>query len=157
MTTSMTVVAGIRSRLEANIPTYTQGGVSKQIGLRWQGESGDPLPDTPAPFAWTSFVADQGRVAGFGNGRGANLYRHAGQIEAYVFVPLDWGADTALAIAEQYAAVFRSYRDATMTCFDATVDPGGPGSMIKPPGLDSEVDAYWYCGVLVSLSYDLIG
>ncbi|MCW5695779.1 MAG: hypothetical protein KIS96_03480 [Bauldia sp.] len=157
MTTITSVVAGIRARLEANVPTYSQGGSTKVIGLRWQGESGGPLPNTPQPFAWTAFVADQGRVAGFGGGRGANLYRHAGQIEAYVFVPLDWGADVGLAIAEQYAALFRSHRDATMSCFDATVDPGGPGSMIKPPGLDSEVEAYWYCGVLVSLFYDQIG
>lgn len=157
MTTAADVVAGIRARLEATTPTYAQDGETRTIGLRWQGESGGPLPDIPAPFAWTAFAGDQGRLAGFGDGRGANLYRNGGQIEAYVFVPMDWGAAVALAIAEQYAALFRSYRDATMSCFDATVDPGGPGAMLKPPGFDSEVEGYWYCGVVVSLYYDQIG
>lgn len=157
MTTIADVVAGIRTRLEANIPTYTQGGASVEIGLRWQGENSGPLPDTPAPFAWTAFASDMGRIAAYGDGRSANLYRHTGQIEAYVFVPMDWGAAVALAIAEQYAALFRSFRDSTMSCFDATVDPGGPGSLLNPPGLDSEVSAYWYAGVLVSLHYDIVG
>jgi len=159
MTTASQAYAVIKTRIEANRPLDGSGNV---VLLRWQNQDADTdgnigLPNIPTPFAYTEFVTDPGRLTGFGGGRGANLYRNPGRIDSFVFVPKGWGFAPATDIAEQIAALFRSYRDADISCFDATVYPGGNGSDVKPPGVQSDVDNYFWAGVEVSLHFDQIG
>jgi hypothetical protein len=148
MTTASAAFAVIKSRL-------TAGGLD--FPLRYQGEDGGPLPDTPSPFAYVEFQPERGAIASFGGGRGANRYRHPARIDAYVFVPNGHGLKEATDRAELIAALFRSYRDADISCFEATVFAGGHGSEISVPGLASAVNDYWYAAVDVSLHFDLIG
>lgn len=149
MTTATQAFTVIRTRLEANQPSG--------LGLRWQNEDGEALPDTPAPFAYIEFLTDPAFLASFGGGRSANRYRNRARITAYVFVPRGQGLTVATDYAEQVATVFRSYRDADISCFDASVYPGGNGADIKPPGLDSAVDNYFYAVAEISLFFDQIG
>jgi hypothetical protein len=117
------------------------------------------LPDIPAPFVHIEFDNDgpgNGPTA-FGGGRGQNLYRNQASVVAYVFVPKGEGLNEADSIAEQVAALFRSYRDTTISCSSAHAYPGGNGADIKPPGLDSEVGNYFYAIAEASLNFDQIG
>lgn len=127
------------------------------VPLRWQNENGDPLPDEPAPFVYTEFLNEGADIAGFGGGRGSNLYRNRAMVEAYVFVPKGEGLDAAENIAEQIAVLLRSYRDAHISCFSATVIPGGDGAMLTPPGLTSDVGNYFWAACEVRLHFDQIG
>lgn len=154
MTTATGAYNVIRARLEANVPNDSQ---SNPVTLRWQNEDGAALPDTPAPFIYTEFLADPASLVSFGGGRGANRYRNTAQIVCYVFVPRGWGLTEATTIAEAVATLFRSYRDTDISCFEASVLPGGDGASIKPPGMDSEVDNYFYAVMAAELFYDLIG
>jgi len=72
-------------------------------------------------------------------------------------VPKGWGLYAAEAIAEQIAALLRSHRDERISCFDATVIPGGDGAMLTPPGLSSEVGNYFWAACETSLTFDQIG
>lgn len=154
MTTATGAYAVIRARLEASVPVDSGGN---PLVLRWQAEPGEPLPDEPAPFIYTEFLADPSSLASFGGGRAQNRYRNPATVDFYVFIPNDWGLQEVTNIAEQVATLFRSYRDNDISCFDATVYPGGSGASIKPPGMDSEVGNYFYATVQVSLFFDLIG
>jgi hypothetical protein len=141
----------LRTRLEANVPA----GVT---ALYFDGEDGPLLPNTPAAFVFFELRADgQAFVAGFGGGRGLNLYRNPCLAIFYVFVPRGVGLLVATDLAKQIALLFRSYRDAMVSCFAATVDPLGAGSSMKPQGLASEVDNYYCAAVEVSLFFDEIG
>jgi hypothetical protein len=154
MTTATQAYSLLRARLEANAPTYS----GALIPLRWQNEDGGPLPDTPAPFIYCEFIAERaGPPVSFGAGRGANTYRNPAVFDAFVFVPKGWGLTPATDIAESVAALFRSYRDGDVSCFDASVMPGGDGASLKPPGLSSEVGNYFWAAVEVSLHFDQIG
>jgi hypothetical protein len=155
MTTASQAFAVIRARLAANKPA----GLT---AFRFQNEDEDTtgaaaLPDTPAAFAYIEFLAEPGSLAAFGGGAGRNLYRNPAQIQCYVFVPRGLGLAAATDLAEQLATLFRSYRDADISCFAATVYPGGDGASIKPPGLSSEVDNYFWAVADVSFYFDLIG
>lgn len=148
MTTVSEARASVRARLVG-------GGLG--VPLRWPNEDGGPLPDDPAAFVYTEFNTERAALAGFGGGSGANLYRNAARVEAYVFVPKGVGLEQAEQIAEQIAALFRSYRDQHISCFDATVYPGGDGAMLTPPGLNTVVGSYFWSAVEVSLHFDQIG
>jgi hypothetical protein len=153
MTTAKQARTVIRSRLEA-------GGLS--VPLRWQNEEADSsgnveLPDLPAPFVYTEFLTDPAQLVSFGGGRYQNRYRNPARLDAYVFVPKGEGLDEAETIAEQIAVLFRSYRDTDISCFDATVYPGGDGASLKPPGLNSEVGNYYWACCEVSLFFDQTG
>ena len=146
MTDAAGAYAIIRARLEANAA----------IPLAWQNEE-YVLPDTPAAFAYVEFLTAPAELASFGGGRGQNRYRNQAQIDIYVFVPSGDGAVSALEKAEALATIMRSYRDTDISCFEASVHPGGDGASLKPPGLDSEVGNYWWARVEVALFFDQIG
>lgn len=159
MTTATAAFNVIKARLEANVPNDSKG---TPVFFRWQNEDEDSLgrkalPDAPRPFIYTEFLADPAAIASFGGGRGANRYRHPARIDCYIFVPRGWGLAEATTIAETVAALFRSYRDSDISCFEATVYPGGSGADLKPPGLDSEVDNYFWSSAEISLFFDLTG
>jgi hypothetical protein len=158
VTTATQAFGVVKARIESNRPSLN--GVL--VLLRWQNQDEDTdgnrsLPDVPAPFAYTEFVTDPARLAGFGGGRGRNLYRNPARIDCYVFVPRGWGLEIATDIAEQFATLFRSYRDGDISCFDASVYPGGNGSDIKPPGVQSDVDNYYWAICEISLHFDQVG
>lgn len=157
MATAKDARLAVRARIEA-------GGIS--VPLRWPNEAQDSegnteLPDTAAPFIYCEFQNEGpefGRgPSAFGGGRGQNLYRCDAVFEAYVFVPKGEGLDEAETLAEQVAALLRSYRTATISCFDATVYPGGDGADLKPPGLTSEVGNYFWARCEVNLQFEQIG
>jgi hypothetical protein len=154
MTTVSQARAVVRTRMETGSIVDHSGA---PVPMRWQNEDAGPLPDEPAPFIYTEFLVERGSIAGFGSGRGGNTYRNPARIEAYVFVPRGQGLDRAETIAEQIAALFRSYRDEHISCFDATVYPGGDGAMLTPPGLTSDVGNYFWASVEVSLHFDQVG
>lgn len=153
MTTASEAFAVVRSRIE-------DGGLD--VPLRWQNEDEDSdgetdLPDTPSSFIYTEFLAEPAALASFGGGRGNNRYRNPARVVSYVFVPRGQGLIVATDLAEQLAALLRSYRDADISCFDATVYPGGSGADLAPPGISSEVGNYFWASVEVSLFFDQIG
>lgn len=132
------------------------------IPLRWQNEDADSdgqvaLPDVPAPFIYGEFITEQTEIAGFGGGRMSNLYRNRGRLDLYIFVPRGAGLTFALDYAEQAAALLRSYRDSSVSCFGATVYPGGDGAALQPPGLASEVNAYFWAACEIEVQFDQVG
>lgn len=148
--TASQALAAVRARLE---------GGSIPFPLRWQGENSGALPDTPATFAFIVFNNDgSGRgPTAYGGGRGANLYRNQATVEAYVFSPSGEGLAVAMDAAETLAALLRSYRDSSISCFAADVIPVGEGSKIAPPGLASEVSNYQCAVAEIALTFDQIG
>lgn len=154
MTTASDAHAFIRSRMEANIPNDPNG---TPVTLRWRGEVGDPLPDSPSPFAFTLFDATISGVIEIGGGRGRNRHRQPSSAEVYIFVPNGWGLKPATDLAETIAALFRSINQSGVTVESATVYPGGPGSELSIPGLPSESDNYMWSAVGIEFHYDLIG
>jgi hypothetical protein len=152
-TTASQAFAAIRARL-----TAADSGVA--IPLRWQGENGDPLPNPPAAFAFVDFNNDgSGRgPTAFGGGPGSNLYRNEARVEAYVFVPNNDGLAAALDFGETIAARLRSFRDADISCFSASVIPIGSASTISLPGFSTGVGGDYQCVVSeVRFHFDLIG
>lgn len=148
--TASQAIAAVRARLEA-------GGIT--FPLRWQGEDAPALPDTPSTFAFIVFNnSGSGRgPAAFGGGAGQNLYRNQAVVEAFVFAPRGQGLSVATDGAEVIAALLRSYRDSSISCFSADVIPVGEGSQITPPGLASEVSNYQCAVAEIALHFDQIG
>ena len=144
----------VRTRLNANVPTYPN---VDEIPIRYLNDNQDPLPNEPAPFIFVDWVSDPGELASFGGGAGANRWRYRARCVFYVFIPAGAGLEAAANIAEQVATVFRGYRDSSISCFDCTVYPGGSGKALNPPGIDSAVDNYFWAAAELDLFYDLIG
>lgn len=118
MTTVAEAQTLIRTRAEANFAAYP---------LRWKNEPA-PLLDAPTAFVFVELIVEDASFVAFGGGRGANLQRSTGRIEAHFFLPLgipDSGTALTAALnnAEAFAAVFRSYRDTVISCFAAEVFP----------------------------------
>jgi hypothetical protein len=151
-TTASQAIEAIRARLSAQ-----DSGIT--IPLRFQGEKAEPLPDSPAAFAFVVFNNDGsgGRPVAFGGGRGANLYRNRATVEAYVFAPRDDGMSVVMGYAETIASRLRSFRDENVSCFSADVIPVGPGSNISPPGLNAPVTLYQCAIAEAVLQFDQIG
>jgi hypothetical protein len=141
-------LAIIRARAEAQITT---------LPLYWQDEDNFDLPDEPAPFVFFEMIVRRGRIAGFGAGRGANLYRTPAELNAYVLIPRGQGLPVAATYAEAVAAAFRSFRSGGVSCFEATLHPMGEGEALVPPGLSSAAGNYACVVVSVSLHFDQIG
>jgi hypothetical protein len=141
-------LAIIRARAEAQITT---------LPLYWQDEDNFDLPDEPAPFVFFELIVRRGRIAGYGSGRGANLYRTPAELNAYVFVPRGIGLPAAAVLAETVAMAFRSFRSGGLSCFDATPHPVGEGEALVPPGLSPAAGNYACVVVSISLHFDQTG
>lgn len=140
MTTVSQAFTAIRTRLEANPITG--------LPLRWQNEQPTDLPDEPSAFAYVELLTDRTYIAGFGGGRGSNLWRTEGELQAHVYVPVQVGLTVATDYAEQIAALFRGYRDSDISCFAAHVEPGS----------QDETDGnYWAAHAIIALQFDLVG
>lgn len=145
--TAAQAFAALRARAEAQLAGWT---------LVWQDEPA-VLPDVPAPFVYVELMARRGRIAGYGGGRGSNLYRMPAELTAYVFWPRGEGLAIGLGYAETVAAVFRSWRSGDLSCVDATVHPLGEGETIVPNGSSSAAGNYSCAAVRVTLHYDQLG
>lgn len=159
MTTAAAARALIRTRIENGSVVDASAAA---VPLRWQNEAADStgnveLPDTPAPFVYTEFLVGRGVPAQFGGGRGANTYRNPIDVVSYVFVPKDEGLSEAESIAEQIAVLLRSYRSGDVSLFAATVQPGGEGADLTPPGLASDVGNYFWAVCEATGHFDQIG
>ena len=155
MTTTTGAFNALRAKLlETPAIQDAQGNV---LPFRFQAEDGGPLPDIPAAFAYVEFQnqgAGRGPVS-FGGGRGANLYRNEGLLMVYAFVPADIGLAVATDLAEAIAGRLRSFRDADVSCFAASVHPIGDG--LTPSGLSSEVNNYTCAIAEIVFHFDQIG
>lgn len=165
MTTATQARQLLRTRIESG---NIKNAANAAVPLRWQNEDVDStgsvvLADPPAPFVYTEFTTGRGEVVSFGAGAGGNRFRVPFDLTAYVFVPKNDFTQTrdglaqAESIAEQIAALFRSYRSGDVSCFDVSVQPGGDGADLTPPGLDSEVGNYFWACAAVSGHFDQIG
>lgn len=156
MTTITGAFNAVRSRLETATITDAHGNA---LPLRFQGEDGGSLSDTPTAFAYIELENfGAGRFpAAYGGGSGNNLYRNEGLINAYVFAPNGEGLAVTVALAEQIASRMRSFRDSDISCFSASVRPIGDGTSIAPDGLNSEVNNYTCAVVEIALHFDQIG
>jgi hypothetical protein len=141
-------IAAVRARLNSGSYSYP---------LYYHGDQVLTLPDTPAPFGFVIFNNEGSTLAGFGGGRGNNLYRNRARVEVFVFAPRETGLEWVCALAETVATRLRSYLDDSIACFQADVIPIGPGATLSVPGLSTEVNNY-QCAVVESLLFfDLIG
>lgn len=149
----MTTATTAFTTLKALLTGSTSSGLTM---LCWQNDD-VTLPATPAAFAYTEFLTERAELASFGGGRGQNRWRNRASLTVYVFVPRGQGLAVATDLAEAVATIYRSYRDSNVSCFEASVYPGGDGAAIAPPGLRSEVNNYFYAVADISLFFDLIG
>jgi hypothetical protein len=126
--------------------------------IYWQGDPAPILPDTPTAFGYGVFDNHGSGFgpAAFGGGRTNNLYRNQATLEVYTFSPARYGAGVVLDHAETVATRLRSFRDASVSCFNADVILIGHGSQIAVPGIN-EVNNYQCAVAEVSLHFDLIG
>lgn len=157
MTTASAARALIRSQVESGNIVDAD---SVAVPLRWQNEftdslGNDALPD--GPFVYTEIIVARGNLVSFGSGRGSNRYRSRLMVTAYVFVPKGEGLEEAESIAEQVATRLRSWRSGDVSLFDATVQPGGDGAALTPPGLSSAVDNYFWAVCEATGHFDQIG
>lgn len=148
MSTFAQVVASLKARAASQIT---------MLPVYWDKDVKPVLPDDPAPFAFLMIETDPARFVAFGGGRGANLQRIRGELQAMVFLPRDWGLEEHASYGEHVAAAFRSYRDDHVSCFASAPQPAVDGSGLKPPGLESEVVNYACTVVAVPFSFDQVG
>lgn len=117
------------------------------IPIRWANEDNGPVPDEPTPFVFARFVIDDEKIAGYGGGRGANLWRCYGYVEFVVLTLLDSGMEDGLAYAEDLADLYRGTRLASpvISFWEATVSPGER---------DPDNGNYWKTISAVSFSFE---
>jgi hypothetical protein len=146
--TTSEAIARVRERLNAG---------SYGFPLYFEGDDAALLPDTPSPFAFVAFNNEGEIAVSFGGGRGNNVYRNRMRVEAFVFSPMGYGAETVAAYAEPVAAQLRSYRDDVISCFGAGVFPVGSGSTLSVPGLSSDISNYQCAVAEAVVIFDLVG
>lgn len=158
MTTPSDAHVFIRSYLEASIPVDGAAFGGAAIDLRWHGDRQKALPSEASPFAFTFFdTVSRARPIEMGGGRGRNRLRNFGTADVFVFTPKFTGLKRATDIAEQVAALFRPVNQSGVHVESATVYPGGPGSEIKPPGLESDVAKYFWSCCSIEFYHDQVG
>jgi len=117
------------------------------VALRWENEP-FAIPDAPAAFVYVEIQGEGEEIAGFGGGRGGNLWRHRGAIAAHVLVPRDSGTATALGYAETFAGIFRGQRFGEVTCHAAA---------IESEGASADDGNYWQVSVRIEFHFDRVG
>ncbi len=149
MSTFAQMVAALKARA---VDQVTMFGAA----VYWDRDAKPTLPDEPAPFAFLRIEMDRANFISFG-GRGNNLQRTDGELQAYGFIPRDWGLEQEAIYGEHLAAAFRSYRDAHVSCGAVSPMPAVPGADLMPPGLDSEVENYSCVVAAVPIWFDQVG
>jgi hypothetical protein len=146
--TTSEAIARIRQRLDAG---------SYGFSIYYEGDDAALLPDTPSPFAFVAYNNEGEIAASFGGGRGNNIYRNRLRVEAWVFSPMGYGAETVAGYAESIAAQLRSYRDDVISCFGAGVFPVGSASTLSVPGLPTDISNYQCAVAEAVVIFDLVG
>jgi hypothetical protein len=111
----MTTVATVQTSIKTTI-----GAGFTAAPVVYKNEGVDP-PTTA--FVYVELILENSEIVAFGGGRGANIQRTFGRIEAHVFIPVGEGIDQGLAWAETIAALFRGVRLDAVSYFDAEVFP----------------------------------
>jgi hypothetical protein len=148
MPTADEALAAVRARLDG-------GGFA--FPLYYHGEPSAILPDQATTFGVVVFENFGSVPAGFGGGRGQNLYRNSATVSVYVFSPFGFGQQAASSQAEPVASRLRSYRDDVVSIFNADVKPFGPGADFSVPGLSAETNNYQCALVEAFLTFDQTG
>jgi len=141
-------IAAVRSLLD---------GGSFAFPLYYHGESSVILSDVPATFGVVVFDNMGSVLAGFGGGRGSNLYRNSAVVSVYVFSPFGYGQQDVSLQAKPVADRLRSYRDDVVSIFNADVKPFGPGADFSITGLATEVSNYQCALVEAFVTFDTTG
>ncbi|CAB4196028.1 hypothetical protein UFOVP1299_50 [uncultured Caudovirales phage] len=121
MTTIVLAYAHLRSRAESMFTACP---------LSWKGDKPFIVPDDPTPFAWIELRTTPAKMVSVGGVRGSNWHEQEATLEALFMVPVGYGEQFALALAEQFSAVFRNYLTDEIHCgsayvhTDDTVDDG---------------------------------
>ena len=157
MTTASQAFAVIRSVIEGDPPEDGATWGSAAVQLLWYGDPNQIIPDFPAPFGFTLFEAGVSGVIERGGGSGQLRHRNPAAAEFFVCTPKDSGQQRGTDIAEQVAALFRSYNESGVTVENATVYPSVDGSQLKPPGADTDVGNYLVAACGIEFRFDLIG
>jgi hypothetical protein len=139
MPTVAAVQSAIRTRLEANFTA---------LPLRWQNEHA-PLPDDPTGFVHVEIDLRLPNFVAFGGGRGQNLQRVFGEINAHVLMPAGTGLAIGLQHAESICAVFRGLRVDDIS-YDAASPLPGTGT-VTDGNYAHAAEAY------ISLYFDSLG
>lgn len=140
----------------ATIRTLLDGG-GFAFPLYYHGEPSAVMSDVPATFGVVVFDNMGSVLAGFGGGRGNNLYRNSAMVSVYVFAPFGYGQHDVALQAEPIADRLRSYRDNVVSIFNADVKPFGPGADFSVTGLGTEVSNYQCALVEAFVTFDEIG
>ena len=144
MTTVAEAHAAIKALLTANFTA---------IVLRFKGDS-TALPDVPVANAYVELVIEDFAYVAFGGGRGGNLIRTNGRIEAQVMQPTGSGAAgvaEALQWGEDIAAVFTGQRTTS-----PEIDYGA-AQVIPANGRSEDGTCDHICTVICDLQFDKTG
>lgn len=114
----MTTASEALTAIKAQAATFTA------IPIRWANDNDGPVPDDPTAFVYAHFVIDREDIAGYGGGRGSNLWRCYGYVEFIVMTLLDSGMEDGLVYADQLASLYRGQRLSEISFWEATVSPG---------------------------------
>jgi hypothetical protein len=146
--TTSEAIARIRERINAGNVGYP---------VYFKGDDPALLPDTPSPWAFVDYNNEGEIAVSFGGGRGNNVWRNRMRVEAFVFSPMGYGAETVAGYAEPIAAQLRSYRDDVISCLGAGVFPLGSGSSFSVPGLSVDISNYQVAVAEAVVVFDLVG
>jgi len=150
MSTFAQMVAALKAREAAQVTLFDDRRY-------WDRDAKPELPAEPAAFVFYRIEMDRAQFVSIGGGRGNNLARSEGELQAFVFLPRDWGLEQEALYGEHVAAAFRSYRATDVSCGAVTPQPAVPGSDLKPQGIDSEVENYSCIVAAVPIFYDQVG
>lgn len=144
MPTIAQVDAAIRSRLGATVD-------GKEI--RYPNEE-RTVPETPAIWAFVELHADDHDFIAIGAGRGANLQRTAGQIQAHILVPTGEGVAEGLALGEAICVLFRGVAADSINYGAAEVYPT---SGRADQSLSEDGKYHNCCTAIINLHFDKLG
>lgn len=150
MSTFAQVVASLKARAAAQITLFDDR-------VYWDKDRKPTGLDPHAAFVFLMIEADPSRIVAVGGGRGGNLKRSDGELQALVFLPKAWGLESHAQYGTHVADAFNSFRDAHMSCGAAEPQPVVDGSSLTPPGMQSEVTNYDCTVVAVPFFYDRVG
>lgn len=139
-TTYPAAVAALRQEIEAEWPHGS-------VPLVFLNEN-HVVPDTPSAFVLIEFTGGDDAVAGFGGGRGNNLWRQPGVVTVHACVPRGHGAALAEGYVEDALAILRGKRIGAVSCWGGS-NLGGSG--------ETDDGNYWRASGEIEFSFDRLG
>lgn len=114
--------------------------------VAWPNEAFIP-PEPLAPWLYIECVMVDARIAGIGS-PGANLFRDAGLIRAFIHVPSMTGEAEAQTLAAAFVDLFRTAAFDGVQCWAPRIFDGMPGD---------DAGNWWQVPVTVPFSHDYFG